>query len=178
MCRSDYDADLDGYDSDQHGGNDCDDSNINVYVGAIDTFKYDGIDSDCFGNRTTTRTMMVMTATSMVETIAMTATVPFRPPRVSNGMICFDQDCSGGSDYDADLMVESDQYGGLDCDDTEPQAPIGPASSGMMASIKTVMAALITMPTSMVMRAINMATTATIGYSRFRRVGLMYGTTG
>ena len=33
----------------------------------------------------------------------------------------FDQDCSGGSDYDADLDGhESDAHGGSDCDDTRP----------------------------------------------------------
>ena len=43
------DADLDGYDSDQHGGDDCDDMDDQVNPGASE-LDDDGIDSDCDGN--------------------------------------------------------------------------------------------------------------------------------
>ena len=46
---SDYDADLDSYDSDQHGGSDCNDASATVFPGALDVF-YDGVDADCAGN--------------------------------------------------------------------------------------------------------------------------------
>jgi hypothetical protein len=46
---SDYDADDDGHDHADHGGEDCDDSNDSTYPTAPDTW-YDGVDSDCAGN--------------------------------------------------------------------------------------------------------------------------------
>ncbi len=44
----DYDADGDGYVSEDEGGTDCDDSNPNRHPGAVDTW-YDGVDTDCDG---------------------------------------------------------------------------------------------------------------------------------
>lgn len=52
---SDFDADLDGYDSDSVPdatgavGDDCDDAEASTYPGAPDTW-YDGLDSDCAGD--------------------------------------------------------------------------------------------------------------------------------
>jgi hypothetical protein len=43
---SDYDADLDGQDSESYGGLDCDDADADTYTGAPDT-PYDGIITDC-----------------------------------------------------------------------------------------------------------------------------------
>ena len=45
---SDYDQDGDGQDSDQHGGEDCNDTDGSIYLGATDTW-YDGVDSNCDG---------------------------------------------------------------------------------------------------------------------------------
>jgi hypothetical protein len=46
---SDYDADDDGHDHEDHGGEDCDDANDGTYPSATDTW-YDGTDSDCAGD--------------------------------------------------------------------------------------------------------------------------------
>jgi hypothetical protein len=46
---SDYDADGDGEDSDQHGGTDCDDGNPFVFTGGVD-IPGDGVDGDCDGS--------------------------------------------------------------------------------------------------------------------------------
>ncbi|MCB9758477.1 MAG: putative metal-binding motif-containing protein [Alphaproteobacteria bacterium] len=45
---SDYDADGDGYDADDHGGADCDDHTASVNPGAVEVW-YDGVDGDCDG---------------------------------------------------------------------------------------------------------------------------------
>jgi hypothetical protein len=46
---SDYDADLDGHDSDEHDGDDCDDGDDAVNPDATEVW-YDGTDQDCDGN--------------------------------------------------------------------------------------------------------------------------------
>jgi len=46
---SDYDADRDGHDSAEHGGDDCDDTNAAINPSAIDA-PYDGLDADCAGD--------------------------------------------------------------------------------------------------------------------------------
>lgn len=46
---SDFDADVDGFDSSTYGGTDCDDGDPAVHIGAPDAF-YDGVDSDCSGD--------------------------------------------------------------------------------------------------------------------------------
>ena len=45
---SDFDADGDGYDSVDYGGDDCDDTEASVNPGAEEIW-YDGIDGDCDG---------------------------------------------------------------------------------------------------------------------------------
>ena len=45
---SDNDADADGYDSDEHGGRDCDDASADSYPGGSETWYY-GVDGDCNG---------------------------------------------------------------------------------------------------------------------------------
>jgi len=46
--HSDYDQDLDGWDSDQYGGDDCDDTHADAHPGASEVW-YDGIDQACDG---------------------------------------------------------------------------------------------------------------------------------
>ena len=46
--ESDYDADRDGHDSDEHGGDDCMDDDASVHPGATEVW-YDGGDQDCDG---------------------------------------------------------------------------------------------------------------------------------
>jgi len=45
---SPYDVDGDGYDGEAHGGEDCDDTDPDIYPGATEIW-YDGVDSDCNG---------------------------------------------------------------------------------------------------------------------------------
>ncbi|MFZ5479351.1 MAG: MopE-related protein, partial [Myxococcota bacterium] len=45
---SDFDQDIDGYDSDAFGGDDCDDSSAGANPGASETW-YDGVDQNCDG---------------------------------------------------------------------------------------------------------------------------------
>ncbi len=46
---SDYDADQDGHDAEEYGGDDCDDANSDINPSADETW-YDGVDDDCDGN--------------------------------------------------------------------------------------------------------------------------------
>ena len=47
-AASDYDADADGHDSDEHGGRDCNDTTDRISPSADDDW-YDGVDQDCDG---------------------------------------------------------------------------------------------------------------------------------
>ncbi len=54
---SDYDADLDGYDSDAYGGTDCDDTSRRIRPDALDV-PGDGVDGDCDGVDATGSTLL------------------------------------------------------------------------------------------------------------------------
>ena len=73
---SDNDADSDGYDSDLHGGTDCDDTDGSISPGAIE-YAYDGIDQD--SQMVSTTTTSTGTATSRTGTAAPIAMTPIRP---------------------------------------------------------------------------------------------------
>ena len=141
---SDYDADMDGEDSDQYGGTDCDDSSD--VIGLTLPEVCDLIDNDCDGlvddDDTVDPSEVLMwyvdsdgdgfgdDANSLAQC---------NPPSgyISDGGDCndsdsniypgavevwydgIDGDCDGMSDNDADMDGEdSVQYGGSDCDDT------------------------------------------------------------
>jgi hypothetical protein len=114
---SDYDADVDGYDSDAYGGDDCDDAEATTYPGAADTW-YDGVDSDCAGDSDYDADSDGYDAFSYGgddcdDTVDII--YPGAPDTWYDGV---DSDCAGDSDYDADVDgYDSDAHGGDDCDD-------------------------------------------------------------
>ena len=116
---SDYDADLDGFDSDAHGGTDCDDTSATTWPGATDDW-YDGIDADCAGNSD-------YDADADGHDLGPDCddTDPTVHPGADDAWYDgLDDDCAGNSDYDADFDGHDLTD---DCDDTDaaihPGAP-------------------------------------------------------
>ena len=70
---SDYDQDMDGVDSNLHGGDDCDDNDTNVNTSAIEIW-YDGVDQTRMVCLTTTKMAMVWILTNTVVMIVMIQT--------------------------------------------------------------------------------------------------------
>ena len=120
---SDYDADLDGYDSDLHGGSDCDDADPTISPAASSDSCYDGIDQDCDGvsDYDCDEDGWIHDAYTSGEgdcDDSDASVNPDAPEIVGDGI---DQNCDGFSDYDADLDgFEGVDYGGDDCDDDDP----------------------------------------------------------
>jgi hypothetical protein len=119
---SDYDADLDGFDSVDHGGDDCDDGDDAIHPGAEDAC-YDGIDANCDGSHDydcdgdgwihEAFTTGAGDCDDDDPTINPSATEV-----IGDGI---DSDCDGRSDYDADMDgFEDVAWGGEDCDDADP----------------------------------------------------------
>ncbi len=117
---SDYDADLDGYDSDAYDGDDCDDTDAAINPGVEETW-YDGVDSDCDGADDYDQDGDGFQSDAhggddCDDTEA--ATFPGADDTWYDGV---DSDCDGADDYDQDGDgFQSDAYGGDDCDDEDP----------------------------------------------------------
>jgi len=124
-CAGDLnDVDGDGYIGEQGGGDDCNDGNPNAHPGA-EEICYDAIDDDCDGeaqgyeDNDCDGDGYKDRGEEGDDCDAEDATVhPGADEIWYDGV---DQDCNYESDYDADLDGEdSSDYGGTDCDDTNP----------------------------------------------------------
>ncbi|MCB9765011.1 MAG: hypothetical protein H6739_34880 [Alphaproteobacteria bacterium] len=125
---SDYDADVDGFDSDSYGGTDCDDTDPNVNTSASETW-YNGVDDDCSGNASDFDADSDGYDSDLYSGQDCNDANPSINPGASetwyNGT---DENCDNASDYDADSDgYNSDAYGGQDCNDTA--SAINPAAT-------------------------------------------------
>ena len=114
------DADRDGFDAVDRGGEDCDDADPTVYPGASDAW-YDGVDQDCRGNDDYDQDgdgypALVGGGADCDDTLA--SIWPGAPDAWYDGV---DSDCAGNDDFDADGDgADAEGYGGQDCDDADP----------------------------------------------------------
>ena len=114
---SDYDADGDGFDSDEYEGEDCDDEDPEINPDATDSW-YDGVDSDCDGASDYDADGDGFDSETYGgdDCDDADATVyPGAPDEPYDGVVT---DCDNASDYDADGDgFDCIDYGGTDCDD-------------------------------------------------------------
>ena len=129
---SDYDADGDGFDSDQHGGTDCDDTDATISPAANDD-TLDGIDNNCDGqidegviivdndgDGFTNADGDCDDSNPNVNPGATDDLVRWYRPR----LLC-------GSDYDQDNDgFDATSSGGTDCDDTDATIYVGATEFG------------------------------------------------
>ncbi len=122
---SDYDADLDGADSDAWGGEDCDDADPDVGPEAAEVW-YDGVDSDCADDSDFDRDGDGVDSDAWGGDDCDDRDDDVWPGADEIWYDGVDSDCSGGSDYDADADgYELLEAGGDDCDDTDPDLSPG-----------------------------------------------------
>ncbi len=119
------DADQDGFESLAAGGEDCDDSDENVYPDAPETW-YDGIDADCEGDSDYDKDSDGYDSDAYGGDDCDDADEDVFPGGADTWYDGVDGDCAGDSDYDKDGDgYDSDAYRGPDCDDTDPEVYIG-----------------------------------------------------
>jgi uncharacterized protein (TIGR03382 family) len=114
---SDYDADMDGEDSDAFGGGDCDDGDAAVNPSATETY-YDGLDQDCDGLSDYDQDLdgEDSDAYGGGDCDDTDGSVNTSATEVYYDGV--DQDCNGLSDFDEDVDgYDALAYGGEDCDD-------------------------------------------------------------
>ncbi len=124
---SDYDADGDGYDSEDYGGLDCDDTDASVSPSATESDSSDGVDEDCDGTDEWDLDLDGHQDAALGGDDCDDTDASVSPSATE---ICYDgvdQDCDGDSDeYDCDGDGDdSDAYGGTDCDDTDATVHVG-----------------------------------------------------
>ena len=111
--QSDFDQDLDGQDSSDYGGTDCNDLDIEIFEGAVEVF-YDGIDQDCLGGD---------------DCDADGDTYPGTPDGFPSDVCPSIEDCDDtNANVYPDPTVAEVFYNGLD-DDCNPQTGDGDADS-------------------------------------------------
>ena len=121
------DADGDGFDSEEAGGEDCDDSDASTYPGAEDAW-YDGVDSDCDGADDYDQDGDGYTHESGGGVDCDDEDPAINPGAEDTPYDGIDSDCSGTSDYDADGDGhDHPDHGGDDCDDTD--ATVSPSAT-------------------------------------------------
>ncbi len=117
---SDYDADLDGYDTRKFGGDDCDDSDASINPGAEEIW-YDGVDSDCDGADDYDQDGDGHRSDQQGGDDCDDTDAAVYPGAEDSWYDGVDSDCDGADDYDQDGDgYASDAYGGDDCDDEDP----------------------------------------------------------
>ena len=148
---NDFDQDGDGYDSDQYGGTDCDDTSALVYVGATDLF-YDGVDSNCDGFSDYDQDADGYDSDQYGGTDCDDSDENISPGAVDANFDGIDDDCDGQIDEDGDTDQDGDGFTpvGGDCDDTDNTIYPMLQMLGMMASIPTVMVPMTWMQMAMV----------------------------
>ena len=115
-----HDSDGDGFDSDQHGGSDCDDTQSAVSPVATEQW-YDGVDGNCDGLSDYDSDLDGFDSDNMVALIADDTNAAIYVGKRSwyDGV---DSDCSGTSDYDRDQDgFDAENFGGNDCNDLQTQ---------------------------------------------------------
>ena len=114
------DADGDGADAPEYGGDDCDDSDPEIYPDQVETW-YDGIDSDCDGESDYDADGDSYDSDQYGGEDCDDTDLFIRPGVEDEPYDGVDQDCDGSSDFDGDQDgYDSAEYGGDDCDDTDP----------------------------------------------------------
>jgi hypothetical protein len=117
----DYDADGDGYDSEDElaTGTDCDDSDESISPGEAETW-YDGVDSDCDGANDYDADGDGYDSDDWGGADCEDNVASANPLGTETWYDGVDGDCDGRSDYDADFDgFDSSSYSGKDCDDTD-----------------------------------------------------------
>ncbi len=118
----DFDADGDGFESDEHGGGDCDDTDDAVFPGAGGEVCYDGLDRDCDGADDYDCDGDGWSSDDHGGEDCDDADSTVHPGAedvLGDGV---DQDCDGANDYDGDRDgFAGAAWGGEDCDDSDPR---------------------------------------------------------